>query len=69
MCLLNAFDLAKLLYHYFSFEISFFHILFYHFYIYLHVYTLLGPPPLPALPLPDRTCSVLLFSSFIEEKT
>jgi hypothetical protein len=39
--------------------------LFYCFYIYLHVYTLFGPP-LP--PPPGRTCSTLLFSDFVEEK-
>jgi hypothetical protein len=41
--------------------------LFYHFYIYLHVYTLFGPPPRSSTLL-DRTCSILLFNDFGEEK-
>jgi hypothetical protein len=31
------------------------------------VYTFFGPPYLPQLP--GRTCSTLLFSDFVEEKT
>jgi hypothetical protein len=38
----------------------------FYFYIYLHVYTLFEPPPPPP---PCRTCSTLLFSNFVEEKT
>jgi hypothetical protein len=43
----------------------------FYFYIYLHVYTLFGAPPPPLTVLPDsgRTCSALLFSDFVEEKT
>jgi hypothetical protein len=41
-------------------------ILFYFILLFLHVYTLFGPPlHLP----PDRTHSTLLFSDFVEEKT
>jgi hypothetical protein len=44
--------------------------LFYHFYIYLHVYTFFGPPPLSFTPLPHFWVgSTLLFSDLFEEKT
>jgi hypothetical protein len=51
----------------------FFLLLFYHFYIYLHMYTLfvhlpLNPSP-PTPPLPGRTCSIFFLSDFVEEKT
>jgi hypothetical protein len=46
---------------------------FYCSFIYSYVYTLFEPSlpscPSPRPPLPGRTCSALLFSSFIEEKT
>jgi hypothetical protein len=37
----------------------------YCFYIYLHVYTLFGPPPPHHTTPPGRTCSALLFSDFV----
>jgi hypothetical protein len=46
---------------------SFIYFITFCFYIYLHVYTLFGP--LPTAQFPGRTCSTLLFSYFVEEKT
>jgi hypothetical protein len=46
--------------------VSLFFILFYHFCIYLHVYALFGSTPQHTL---GKTCSALLFSNFVEEKT
>jgi hypothetical protein len=44
--------------------------LFDHFYIYSHVYILLEPlPHTHTSPLLGRTCSALLFSNFVEDKT
>jgi hypothetical protein len=54
--------------HVFLTFIDFLKKLFYHFYIYLHVYTLFGPHPLPPTPLLGRTCSALLFSILLKRK-